>query len=606
MKDKTTAERIASIYKENTAQGKLRTELHNAWKRDPQGFQDLVNNLDKKLDYSGRKVLRDEIENINKNAKEKKIFTPEELRWQAFRKRLEDIRKEWIRPHDKYDSGLAQAAVRLIANIQKVISDTFDYIRSRFDESNSNKDDVSPFYNLVKEAYKDKGQMLVFALNNGALDKDTAKEVIIKDLAYIQSQPKEFQEELNKVYAENIANAISNPGITTETKNAVLEMILEYQKGDYNKQISDYVKKGFQWNDLGYSEAINRAKESGTSHSSTSRKQHESHERDHQRKADQPHKKKAAPEMTKNKTVTEAELIKEVVEIGSNFDVNAFKTADDVMYELSSEISGFSHSHPELSQSEIEGYSQILVSVVSTNRDSGKFWKHLDEKLKQYDTKGFRSSSVSSRAAVLISAAGTISLAQSMTGEKGKNPANDYAMKTIRKSISEIDGIDRQQNFISGIADKVRYSHAQYILAIDAKELGLRAEEHEGRGCHYRMERKADALANKYRMPPKNPNYSTLHEFTAFCDRMPESMGGAQKAYEMLNSRLEGTPLSMKKLENDRASYNELNSSFGLGKIVDIDISGKDTIEPDYDKDFDKRDYLEWEAVLADADEMVH
>mgnify|MGYP000108034137 CR=1 FL=1 len=63
-------------------------------------------------------------------------------------------------------------------------------------QQESGKPDMSPFYGVVKEAYKENGKNLAVMMDIGRLNKDTAEELFVKSVSYIQTQDKLKQDEL--------------------------------------------------------------------------------------------------------------------------------------------------------------------------------------------------------------------------------------------------------------------------------------------------------------------------------------------------------------------------------------------------------------------------
>lgn len=117
-------------------------------------------------------------------------------------------------------------------------------------QQESGKPDMSPFYGVVKEAYKENGKNLAVMMDIGRLDKDTAEELFVKSVSYIQTQDKLKQDELYESFASGLQNAIADPNISFETKQVLTGFVINYEFDNYKDKIQENIEKGCRWDDI--------------------------------------------------------------------------------------------------------------------------------------------------------------------------------------------------------------------------------------------------------------------------------------------------------------------------------------------------------------------
>ncbi len=647
---KKDAARIVANYMANKDEGAFRKELQQAWEKQPEElflagehglirltrdsyYQQLVLEINKGIDLFGRSVLRDEIQKVNETVGEKKIMTPEEIKLKDLRRRLDEIKKAWERPHGKYDTGIAHTALRMIANVQKVITEAFQVLKNGLERAGERKD-IEPFYDLIKDAYQDKGRMLAEALAKGEIDKKEAKDIFIKDMAFIRTQKVSVRSEIQEAYAKSLTEAMKGKDVPIQAKNTVLEIVMEYQKGNYNQQIREYAKNGFSWNTKKRSRGREAEKEQNKERQNKENQNRESKNRESQNKGkqdNQPNKEEA--KQKGNPTLEErfpyASCAIDAIEAGKSINIDHYKKAEDVMQAFADNLSEFHHKHPDLTKKESELFTKVAVSALMTYQYPGeRIWKGIEKQITKYDSKGFRSTSATSRTAVLLDAAAMIDAAaragvreqdvNAKQFEDARDMANGQAQMTMKDALVDIPDREQRQNFISGIADQVSSSSAQYLFAMDARLVGFRAQIHDGRGAEAKMRHMAHSMANKYMgQDLQGSSLTTLESFIAFCDRMPESLGGAQAVYEMVKEELGNSVLALGKLENDREAYNDMNEEQGFEKIVSIETTWQEkenlgregafageAAQPEIFDD-PKTDYEAWDSVLRGADDWL-
>ena len=117
-------------------------------------------------------------------------------------------------------------------------------------QQESGKPDMSPFYGVVKEAYKENGKNLAIMMDIGRLDKDTAEELFVKSVSYIQTQDKLKQNELYESFASGLQDAIADPNISFETKQVLTGFVINYEFDNYKDKIQENIEKGCRWDDI--------------------------------------------------------------------------------------------------------------------------------------------------------------------------------------------------------------------------------------------------------------------------------------------------------------------------------------------------------------------
>lgn len=117
-------------------------------------------------------------------------------------------------------------------------------------QQESGKPDMSPFYGVVKEAYKENGKNLAVMMDIGRLNKDTAEELFVKSVSYIQTQDKLKQDELYEAFASGLQDAIADPNISFETKQVLTGFVINYKFDNYKDKIQENIEKGCRWDDI--------------------------------------------------------------------------------------------------------------------------------------------------------------------------------------------------------------------------------------------------------------------------------------------------------------------------------------------------------------------
>lgn len=526
----------------------------------PDDYQAMINILDKKLDYRGRKTLDDAIISNNKYNKQNYKFETNRIKlkesekassWQrfsnenpieqsytSFKKYLDELKKSRCRPEDKYDKGFINNTLRHLINIQNYIAKLADFISNKLDnllkEQEKPESKPDPFYDIMKDAYKEKGAAVMTMLNASK----SAEDLFAMDIAYIKSQNLDKQKELLQEYTNGINEVMKQPDISFEAKTAMTQLIADYEFGKLDAKIEGYQKNGFDWRGV-YSDIK---------------------------------KDDIKAEVEKSEIVKKSECVKEMNAIGN--DIADFKNADEIMKAFVDNISRFAHKHKDLSKEEIHKYITIGVSSLLSH-DLPECEKELKNNLSQYDDKHFRAKSDKSRIYTLLDAANVVDLAYTNQINNGKSVEYDTSIleslhRTVENAISDLNPAQRQ-DFIESIANTLNNDRKQYFLAIEAKKFSLRAEAPKKIENEHKIDEKVVTLADKYEKFSKTGNKNLIPDksLIAFCDNTPESLGGAQIVIDKLKEKLKDSPEALKIVEADVATLNELNKKYGLLEIRD-------------------------------------
>ena len=84
----------------------------------------------------------------------------------------------------------------------------------------------------------------------GRLNKDTAEELFVKSVSYIQTQDKLKQDELYEAFASGLQDAIADPNISFETKQVLTGFVINYEFDNYKDKIQENIEKGCRWDDI--------------------------------------------------------------------------------------------------------------------------------------------------------------------------------------------------------------------------------------------------------------------------------------------------------------------------------------------------------------------
>ena len=107
----------------------------------------------------------------------------------------------------------------------------------------------SPFYGIMKEAYKTKGITQACLMTSGILTKEEAENIFVMDVSYIRAQGKETQKELFDNYVQGLTQAMgaSEDKVNEEVKVQLQSFIAKYEAGQYEADIEKNIKDGCSW-----------------------------------------------------------------------------------------------------------------------------------------------------------------------------------------------------------------------------------------------------------------------------------------------------------------------------------------------------------------------
>lgn len=240
---------------------------------EPADFQAVINRLDRELDYKGSKAVDSVVQSINNHSENKfetrRVLLTEKEKdssWQKFEhesilskklrelnERLQEIKRNREHPNDKYDRNFISSTMRVLTNLQNIIAEAADFIRTHIVEyyASLNKEQEvlkkEPFYEVMVEAYKEKGKAIVDGINSGELTKEEAQNLFVMDISYIKTQNLDRQTELFNAYAQNITMSLREKEIKASTKNIMYTLIANYEQSKFDKEIEYNIKNGCHW-----------------------------------------------------------------------------------------------------------------------------------------------------------------------------------------------------------------------------------------------------------------------------------------------------------------------------------------------------------------------
>lgn len=558
----------------------------------PDDFQALINALDKKLDFEGRKTLDSAIRYHNKGNPMRRYETrritlsekEKDASWQKFetdtlfsrklrefRERLHEIHKNRYRPEDKYDRGIINGAMRAIANANILIAEVADFIRKNIEyrtksnttnekehplnpnEQKSEFDSVKPFYDLIKDAYKEKGSNIVALLNDNKLDFKQAEDMFINDVAYISTQSPEKQQELFVEYTNGLRDILKD-NVNIATKNQIMQMIANMESGLYDSKINEKIEKGFDWSDIKFSSAHSNEQDLDNSSSNYKRDDviyaYSKEQQDAQK---------------------EVEIIKAMHEIGTNIASKEYIDGDSAMKAFVDKISFFSHLHQDISKEKINMYTQIAVAVVlSHNLSEQEYGRDLKNFMYQYSSKTFNAMDDKSIALKLLDGASKIDYYQTISSNKHHNNLlREDLHNMLETKLCELNSPSERQKFISSIADNVKSDRKQYILTCESRKFALKAISDKQMPNTKKVNKKIQALATRYTQMARKENYNLIpsYAFVGTCDKIPEKLGGAQVVYDTLKNMLKDNQKAFDYMQKDADMYNSMNKEIGLKEI---------------------------------------
>lgn len=220
------------------------------------------NNKENQNKYETRRIKLTELEK-DRSWQQFRSDSILEKKYREFKNILDELKKNKEKPHDKYDRGFINGSLRMLTNLQNLVTevanfvnDAIDYFLPKEQKDENNKSEkrekkvskkISPFYKIMEEAYWEKGFVESFSYEAGMITPEQAENLFTTDIAYIKSLDKEQQEKMFGVYADGLMTAMKDERISANTKALYQTFIAKYENGEYDKQISDIIDEGVDW-----------------------------------------------------------------------------------------------------------------------------------------------------------------------------------------------------------------------------------------------------------------------------------------------------------------------------------------------------------------------
>ena len=511
---------------------------------NPADFQAAINILDKQLDFEGRKALDSAIKHNNKTNQNKyethriKLTEKEkDSSWQKFEdnsrmnrrlKEMQDSLKEWKknleRPKDKYDTGFINFALRTLTNLENLITEAVTFIadsiayhtpsntadKDKKEEEKQPEHDASesPFYGIMKEAYKTKGITQACLMTSGILTKEEAENIFVMDVSYIRAQGKETQKELFDNYVQGLTQAMgaSEDKVSEEVKVQLQSFIAKYEAGQYEADIEKNIKDGCSWDKVYKFEEWNkRAEQAGKTFNTEVKSKEVKRE-----EKEVPDK----PESSGFRNYADGcyKIAMDVVRKTIN---KEYPNADAAVKDMHDRIESFK-AESNMRDNQVVRYSRLtnILADELAARNGTKEARDIMSKISE----GCEKTTGVDRAMDLLKA--------SMQESKGeiRQVFHEYLENTLGKMSTEKE----KQEFITKMAEKIPLSYdkgsfgykQQFILANEAREFGLRAEGKKGLSNNNDVRRVAGYVADLYKKQANGEKgISAYKAYVALCER---------------------------------------------------------------------------------------
>lgn len=510
---------------------------------NPADFQSAINILDKQLDFEGRKALDSAIKHNNKTNQNKyethriKLTEKEkDSSWQKFEdssrmnrrlKEMQDSLKEWKknleRPKDKYDTGFINFALRTLTNLENFITEAVTFIadsiayhtpsntadKDKKEEKQPEHDaSESPFYGIMKEAYKTKGITQACLMTSGILTKEEAENIFVMDVSYIRAQEKETQKELFDNYVQGLTQAMgaSEDKVSEEVKVQLQSFIAKYEAGQYEADIGKNIKDGCSWDKVYKFEEWNkRAEQAGkTFNTEVKSKEVKGEEKEVPDK----------PEASGFRNYADGcyKIAMDVVRKTIN---KEYPNADAAVKDMHDRIESFK-AESNMRDNQVVRYSR-LTNILADELAARNVTKEARDIMSKI-SEGCEKTTGVDRAMDLLKA--------SMQESKGeiRQVFHEYLENALGKMSTEKE----KQEFITKMAEKIPLSYdkgsfgykQQFILANEAREFGLKAEGKKGLSNNNDVRRVAGYVADLYKKQADGEKgVSAYKAYVALCER---------------------------------------------------------------------------------------
>ena len=507
---------------------------------NPADFQSAINILDKQLDFEGRKALDSAIKHNNKTNQNKyethriKLTEKEkDSSWQKFEdssrmnrrlKEMQDSLKEWKknleRPKDKYDTGFINFALRTLTNLENLITEAVTFIadsiayhtpsntadKDKKEEEKQPEHDASesPFYGIMKEAYKTKGITQACLMTSGILTKEEAENIFVMDVSYIRAQGKETQKELFNNYVQGLTQAMgaSEDKVSEEVKVQLQSFIAKYEAGQYEADIEKNIKDGCSWDKVYKFEEWNKRAEQAGKAFNTGVKSKEV-KREEKEVPDK-------PESSDFRNYADGcyKIAMDVVRKTIN---KEYPNADVAVKDMHDRIESFK-AESNMRDNQVVRYSRLtnILADELAARNGTKEARDIMSKISEGCEK----------------TTGVDLLKASMQESKGeiRQVFHEYLENALGKMSTEKE----KQEFITKMAEKIPLSYdkgsfgykQQFILANEAREFGLRAKGRKGLSNNNDVRRVAGYVADLYKKQANGEKgVSAYKAYVALCER---------------------------------------------------------------------------------------
>lgn len=443
-------------------------------------------------------------------------------------KEMQDSLKEWKknleRPKDKYDTGFINFALRTLTNLENLITEAVTFIadsiayhtpsntadKDKKEEEKQPEHDASesPFYGIMKEAYKTKGITQACLMTSGILTKEEAENIFVMDVSYIRAQGKETQKELFNNYVQGLTQAMgaSEDKVNEEVKVQLQSFIAKYEAGQYEADIEKNIKDGCSWDKVYKFEEWNkRAEQAGKAFNTEVKSKEVKME-----EKEVPDK----PESSGFRNYADGcyKIAMDVVRKTIN---KEYPNADAAVKDMHDRIESFK-AESNMRDNQVIRYSRLtnILADELAARNGTKEARDIMSKISE----GCEKTTGVDRAMDLLKA--------SMQESKGEicQVFHEYLENTLGKMSTEKE----KQEFITKMAEKIPLSYdkdsfgykQQFILANEAREFGLRAEGKKGLSNNNDVRRVAGYVADLYKKQANGEKgISAYKAYVALCER---------------------------------------------------------------------------------------
>ena len=563
----------------------------------PDDFQAIVDMLDRRIGFDERKALDSAIrfnnkENQNKYETRRIKLTEREkdMSWQQFRSdsilrkkykefknTLDELKKNKEKPHDKYDRGFINGSLRMLTNLQNLVTEVANFVNDALDyflpkeqkKDENNKSEkrekdvskkISPFYKIMEEAYWEKGFVESFSYEAGMITPEQAEKLFTTDIAYIKSLDKEQQEKMFGVYADGLMTAMKDERISANTKALYQTFIAKYENGEYDKQISDIIEEGVDWTGI-YSdknEGLLRAEDIIAPKTSLKSGN----------KPDKAGEVSKQSEFSSKSQIQMGKCIEDAVKLGRNIAYSNEKSTDIVMKNLSTGLDNLQEKYPDMTKEQFDLCKQIAATSIVSN---SKYTKPLIDAMSSFNSKGFYIASAQARIQIMLKGAELITRSRQLEKVSIDDKANacqECLRKELKSTMKRLTEPDKQKLLLKNLEQNITSNRQQYILAVELKTLGLRFESEKTLSTDVQIGRKASALLGRYSesLDKKTSALSSYERLTTLLQMTVSTSEtpGEQRFLDVLKDQLKdiAPPDRQKKILNlineDIEKYNKL------------------------------------------------